>query len=649
MRLILFSFASILLTSVQLLASQPKLFPCSENHKWGYINTQGEWAIPPQYDLAEVFTEGVAAVRHEGFYFYINEKNERLHKTNFVYAYPFIKGRAIVMHNDHYLLIDKDFEPISNQEYTQIYRRPNGIYIALIDDAQVEILNENGETILDPSPGSTWPFGTSLFVRQANNETPGEIYNYEGELIMSIDDLQADACNENYFVLQKYKPNGLGTHLVYKTDGQLLFEIPDSLYFYHSRQYTQNPTPFEQYVTPIQSYNDMYDRPRRWGLLYNNGDFKPLGDSVSNMTYMEQDRCFAQINQQYWILLDENGHQVSKNHFALPPHYFESMELPLFFVNGRALVQYNDRWVLINTAGDIVLEGPNSDYQTAIFQIMDGAFALFRPSSNNNKRTFWNLKTGDTSATIYDRIFVLNSQYLGCLKDGEMTYVLTDGRTILPPRTTQNSALRPLNIAVKFENWVTVYSPELRSTHGLGGWGGSRNEYRETEHTELSRELHVVRSEEVVPWRSDSTIAARLITLVNRSRDTMFFEAQDSRIYTVVEAVNEDGEWMPIETFRSSWCGNSYHSVFLPPNSEWTWTVPEFEGGIETDFRIKVYKIYTREYNSNKEPENEWDTHSKYDNSEQFEIYSSTWKGSLNPSQFHRETLRSPSGIMDPY
>ncbi|KAB2814744.1 WG repeat-containing protein [Phaeocystidibacter luteus] len=640
---------AILASAIQALAVQPKLFPCSENQKWGYIDIHGDWAIEPQYDLAEVFTEGIAAVRQDGFYFYINDKNERLHTSAFVYAYPFTNGLAIVMEGEHYHLINADFERISAREYTQIYRRPSGIYIALINNEEVEVLDENGESILPPSAGSTWPFGTSLFVRHESNDVPGEIYNYEGQHIMSIGDLQAGACNDAYFVLQKSNSQGLGVNYVYTSEGEMKFTIPDSLYFYHSRHYTQSPTPFEKYSSPINSYRDMYDRPRHWGLLHDNGHFQPLGDSITNMTYMENDRCFAEINQQHWILLDEQGKQVSNKRFNLPPHYLESMDLPLLFTNGKALVEFENRWVLINRNGDVTLTGPNSEYHEAIFQIMDGKMALFRHASDNNKRTYWNLKTGDTSKAVYDRIFVYNSNYMGCLKDGEMTFVLSDGTIVYPPSTTKNSALRPLNIAAKFENWVTVGSPPLRSTSGYGGWGNSRNGYQAASHSDLKGELQVIRSEEVIPWKRDSSISARKVTLVNGTKDTIFFEAQDSRLYTVVEAVNGEGEWLPIENFRSSWCGNSYHTVYLPPNKEWTWTVPEFDGGVETEFRIRVYKAFTREYDPDKEPENDWDYTSKYSNSEPFEVYSATWTGRLNPSQFYREMSYSPSGIMDPY
>ena len=39
------------------------LFPIVREGKWGYINQQGEIALAPQFDKADTFSEGLAAIR----------------------------------------------------------------------------------------------------------------------------------------------------------------------------------------------------------------------------------------------------------------------------------------------------------------------------------------------------------------------------------------------------------------------------------------------------------------------------------------------------------------------------------------------------------------------------------------------------------
>ena len=48
------------------------LYPIRENGLWGYINELAEWVIPPQYDYAESFRDGLALVEQDGKMLYID-------------------------------------------------------------------------------------------------------------------------------------------------------------------------------------------------------------------------------------------------------------------------------------------------------------------------------------------------------------------------------------------------------------------------------------------------------------------------------------------------------------------------------------------------------------------------------------------------
>ena len=47
--------------------------PARLGGKWGYVNLDGEWLIPPHYDLARAFSEGLAAVLQNGSYGVIDQ------------------------------------------------------------------------------------------------------------------------------------------------------------------------------------------------------------------------------------------------------------------------------------------------------------------------------------------------------------------------------------------------------------------------------------------------------------------------------------------------------------------------------------------------------------------------------------------------
>ncbi len=56
------------------------------------------------------------------------------------------------------------------------------------------------------------------------------------------------------------------------------------------------------------------------------------------------------------------------------------------------------------------------------------------------------------------------------------------------------------------------------------------------------------------------------VYIANLSKSqTAELETQDGSVIMVLEAMDTDHHWKPIEYWSHSWCGNSYFSAFLPP------------------------------------------------------------------------------------
>ena len=85
----------------------------------------------------------------------------------------------------------------------------------------------------------------------------------------------------------------------------------------------------------------------------------------------------------------------------------------------------------------------------------------------------------------------------------------------------------------------------------------------------------------------------------------------------------------PIEYLPSSWCGNSYHTVFLGPKQYWEFAAPRYNGKIKTRLRIRL----------------EWQK-SQF---QKLTIYSNEFDGSVNAKQFTVQQGHQPTNIMDPY
>jgi hypothetical protein len=97
------------------------------------------------------------------------------------------------------------------------------------------------------------------------------------------------------------------------------------------------------------------------------------------------------------------------------------------------------------------------------------------------------------------------------------------------------------------------------------------------------------------------------LLLVNRTPAEVGFYAADSRINLLQEAQDSEGNWKPIEYIPRSWCGNSYHHVFLPSDHFWEFIVPFYSGSMKTKMRFVLNG----------------------------KLYSNEFEGSINPGQFH--------------
>lgn len=58
--------------------------------------------------------------------------------------------------------------------------------------------------------------------------------------------------------------------------------------------------------------------------------------------------------------------------------------------------------------------------------------------------------------------------------------------------------------------------------------------------------------------------------LVNQTDEPRSFDSQDGDVYIKLEFKDEAGRWKRAETHLSSWCGNSYFPMMLPPRSFFT-------------------------------------------------------------------------------
>lgn len=114
------------------------------------------------------------------------------------------------------------------------------------------------------------------------------------------------------------------------------------------------------------------------------------------------------------------------------------------------------------------------------------------------------------------------------------------------------------------------------------------------------------------------------VFIINATDSIIKLPAQDSRL-NLKRQVFYKNKWQDIEYLPSSWCGNSYHNVYIKPNEYWDLSAPCIEGKIKAKFRFQL----------------ELDDSNK--------IYSNEFTASFNKRQLKKEQGHTPVDIMDPY
>lgn len=174
--------------------NENELWPAQgRNGKWGYINSNGSFIIPPIYDDAADFSCGYAIVEQKDIVMCINTKGEtrQLHQILMVKNNAFMNNYAIVQTKDaKYGIIDKDFKFVIEPSYYELggdYGVADNGFISFrySKDDQIGYIDVNtGEIVIAPQ----FDYEISGFLNNlATVEQNGKcgLINKEGVFVLS--------------------------------------------------------------------------------------------------------------------------------------------------------------------------------------------------------------------------------------------------------------------------------------------------------------------------------------------------------------------------------------------------------------------------------------------------------------------------------
>ena len=139
-----------------------KLFPVSENGKWGYVNEQGKMVIEPQFQRASSFKNDCAAVvvidnkGYKNLYGYIDKTGKMVVAPQYDEAGDFSEGLAVVSKDYRWGYIDSTGKEIIPLQFIESLDFSEGLAAVYIQSKQANIdsqwgyINKKGEVIIQP-------------------------------------------------------------------------------------------------------------------------------------------------------------------------------------------------------------------------------------------------------------------------------------------------------------------------------------------------------------------------------------------------------------------------------------------------------------------------------------------------------------------
>lgn len=161
--------------------------------KWGYISPSGDFVIPPVFDGASAFSEGLAAVKTDWARGYINRKGEFVIPPAFEAAESFKEGVAIVKLDDKVCLIDKEgnlldssIPPVESKievGFDPKYDLHDGL-VRFVEDNKFGYKDEYGEVKINPKFLEASDFSEGLACVKRSKTSPWGYIDTSGRMVI---------------------------------------------------------------------------------------------------------------------------------------------------------------------------------------------------------------------------------------------------------------------------------------------------------------------------------------------------------------------------------------------------------------------------------------------------------------------------------
>jgi hypothetical protein len=617
------------------------LFPVMVDNKIAFIDSTGSMFIRPQYESTQLFSEGLCAVRTNGQYGFIDLDGNMIIKPEYDYATIFQENVALVYVKGKPCFINHRGELVIKPSYKSMTLFYNGRSYVFTETKKAGVIDKQGKLIVDTIYSQVYQFhsGVAIATVTAPNED-GE-GTYEQEMI--IDSVghritqagQYSDINgpfEGYFTATVQKNKRSSEDVILDLSGRIVRRFGKGEFASYQSRVSNGIINTTHYKRPNSNSTESYETYTRV-----NGDLIYSGKKTKSALPFSENFAFCQKKDEY-VLINRKGKEIAR---------YDEVKEPGFH-NGRALVMRDDNWGIIDTTGNFVSKTFNNLQQ--IGRIGDYLFFQYKQDHYDDAKAVYGIadKTGKPVMAPTFQYFDREGFVNGLLKtwvNNRITYINTEGKIVW-----QQDAAKPEPITLNIDYMQRCFfSVESESTGHPMDYGAEPKAITNDNHFPENQLSVTVKPEDTV--HIGHKVVGIKVFLANTLKDTIVFNAQDGVLYMKTQALDEDGQWKYIDFMPHSWCGNSYHSVFLASNHYWQLAMPRYEGTFKTKLRIELTYIDPQDTTNSKFTDFR---HFKGDGlsrhkSKQLKVYSDTFDGAVNPGQLWRKAAYSSSGIMDPY
>lgn len=631
------------------------LFQIFENGKTGFINSTGQVVIEPTFLTAGEFSEGLASARINGTYGYIDETGKFVIQPQFDYATPFSEGLAVVYKDGQPFFINKQGQKSFQINFPAVGQFENGKAKVQTAPKKLGFIDKQGKLIIDTVFTRINSFVQGMAVVEGTNHHPyadseeGIKKNYEmgvidslGQFIIpygkyeEINDFEngyfrVEIPAESWDTIDGYSKQ---TGFIAK-NGRLILakDHKNSCWIDGNINCGLAKMNLYKYWLPEEEGTSYTTEKSYEGFINLKGEIVINDTTYESVKDFSDNRAFIENKDRNYFIIDTKGKIVSKDTF--------SRIVGDGFKNGIAFVEKDGKYGMIDTNA-IFLIKPQFEGIDEIGIINNYFFfSDWNQDKNSNYDKLYGIAKKDGSILLKPTMQEFNRNgfqngLLTCLVNNKLTYINNEGKIIW--QASDNKIKQLTNLNIDFMNRGYFYAYSKPNKKDIGGFGSSENIPKKNSSTDnftpktLSVSVRTEIRDTIFGDRNGITVF-----IANTSKKKIDFNAQDSRLYMKVQALNSKGEWKDIEYLPSSWCGNSYHTLTLEPKHFWTFLTPIYEGDFKTKLRVELKYIDPTD-----KSEKRWER-------KEITIYSNEYEGSINPGQFWRKQDYYPGGIMDPY